>query len=437
MRNLDNYRTPFFLFIGFIFSYCAQYGFNIFFARVLGSATYGNYAVAIRILSIIAPLTILGTSASSKRFVTQYITNKKPMLLSGYLFWNLQLFLTASVLTIILTSASIILLISLHLFKLHDILSYHLAIYFIYCAPLLALTQLLSNILIAFRYFIFASYLGNIGPYSFMSLFLWLFWKIDGSPHNLGITCIILLSYFLVLIIFASFIFFNKKSLRQYLKGNNKVLQSEKKEWRTVAKRFSLNAIVVCIIDALDVVFIEILLKDEKLVGYYAAALTITKIVWLIRYGFNTFISVNVADYFTKKDMTGLQSILTKTNVQQIIITTMLCSALIYFSSELLHHFGPGFEFARKSLIILVIFAGLTVTLSPATIALIYSSHENLVIRINILTLISFIIVCPMAIYALGINGAAMTTAAGYLIPRIVGAILARKKLHIKTCGFV
>lgn len=433
----DSYRTPFLLFLGFVFSYFARYGFNVFFARLLGTAAYGQYAVAIRALTVIAPLTILGTSAASKRFVTQYITQKNNKLLLGYLFWNFRLFITSAITTTILTTVAIATMIALHLFDLKSILSYHLTFYFIYCAPVLALTLLISNILIAFRHFIFASYIANICPYLFMSLFLWLFWQADGSIHNIGIALVVFLAYIAVLVILFSYIFSIRSQIKAHATQKEIISKRQKKAWLITAKRFSLNNIVVSIIDAADVITIELLLHNGNLVGYYAAALTITKVIWLIRYGFNTFISISVADHFAKKEMLALENILKKISIQQIVITLLLCSTLFIFSSDLLNHFGKNFILAKTPLLILIISAGFTVILSPATMTLIYSGHEKFALRINIVTLICFIFICPLLTYLFGLIGAAITTAIGYLVPRMVGVIYARKKLHIKTCGFV
>lgn len=433
----ENYRVPLTLLLAYTIAYLASYLFNVFLANVLGASMYGDYSLGMRILSVVAPIILLGTTSSSRRFIANYLVSKQQDDVTKYVVWNTRLFLCMSAVTIALITLSIIILIALHVYNLQDIKTYHIVIYLLYAAPILGLTQLSYSILLAFNRYSFATYVSNVAPYFLMNLFLLLLWLYVRNIHSILIAGVVLLAYLCVNLVMILYMHYKipELNLTKIFLSKEKINKKSSQEWLGTAKRFMFNGIVFTCINAIDLLTIELVLDNENLVGYYAATLMITKIILLIRVGFNAYISVKVSQLINEK--AELQSMFKKVSTLQLCIIAILCLLLLLFSNTLLLHFGTGFLEAKIPLEILIIGTGIAVFLTPGSMALLYSGNEKTVLLTNSVTLISYVIVCPIMTYYFGLVGTAITSAILETVPRFVIACIARHLLQVRTCWVV
>ena len=129
-------------------TYGLKYVVNLVFAKNMPAEVYGDLSLALRLLAIAAALTLLGTGTSAKRFLAKYLQTNRHADSASYLHWNMRLVARAYILVWVGALVAGALMFHLHLFGLRDIESYHLAVYMLWIAPLVATGTLLAAFLL-------------------------------------------------------------------------------------------------------------------------------------------------------------------------------------------------------------------------------------------------------------------------------------------------
>ncbi|AHE65604.1 hypothetical protein Loa_00013 [Legionella oakridgensis ATCC 33761 = DSM 21215] len=227
----------------------------------------------------------------------------------------------------------------------------------------------------------------------------------------------------------------NKEVLLILETGIKKLLKTSlsQMDWLRTSSRLIANNIIFSVTCTIDLLAVEIFSSNESNVGLYAAILTIISFLWLIPTNIYQGLKPNLALMLSDiNKRSELQSKLNRTNLVAFILIGIQGFLIIFFSREILLHFGPHYIAAQPALIILTLGVCFSCIARIAPVLLVYAGDEQIVLKWSIVELLlMFLLVIP-ATYYFDIIGTASATTVVLIIKPFVTILIARKTLNLR-----
>jgi O-antigen/teichoic acid export membrane protein len=262
-------------------------------------------------------------------------------------------------------------------------------------------------------------------------------WYIDPELNNLSIIFVLFLSF--ILIIMISTLSISEEILILFRQGFKHIVGTSlsQKEWLKTSSSLIANNIVFTVSCTLDLFAVELFAANQTHVGYYAAALSIVSILWLIPTNAYQGLKYRLAVLFAKDNREELQYRLNRINAIVFIVVIILILLIAFFAKSILSYFGPGYVKAEQELIILSIASGIACIGHVAPVLLVFAGYENKVLKWSSIELLLMLILAFPATYYFDILGTAVATAAVMLIKPIATVLIARKKLGLRPISIL
>lgn len=421
-------------------SFIARYLLNILLARHFSAQLYGDFSIAIKVLGIVATMSLLGTNTSSKRFLAKYLHQFKDDDVYGYINWNFRFIFRTFVLCIIVAIASLCVMHLLHFYHIKYLETYHLAVFMLWIAPLMALFILLGSYLTCTRRVMLSYFLLNVAK----NVMMLVFFSVSIFFLSVSFTHIVIFRHLFLLLCFLLLleVYFVKTRSKNVLhipliRSANKHHRKEK-EWIKTSVTMIASNMVFLLLCAADLVIVEIFHPHEAAVGYYAAVLTITKVMWLIPQAVSKFVQPRVSHLLgSGAGRVELQAIVNRGNVTLLFFTTLVLGLLIVEGRHLLIHFGKDYEHAYVALVI-VSFGTYVASFARAWAVLLnLGGHSHVIMK---LVMFEFILLCVLAsigTYFWGLVGVAVASCSVMLIKSFILYYRVRKDLNLMPLSFI
>lgn len=433
-KAIEYYRDMLVLFIISLLSYAVTYSLNVFLARHLNAAVYGDFSVGLELMMFMAAFLLLGTNTSSKKFFQEYLNSSNPERLHAYLKWNF-LFLKKS----ILISTTIMIVFSLamaflHITKIKMIGEHHLAIYFLWASPLMAICLFISSLYNSNNHFFLSSLFRNFLYYFIMLiLFIGLVFLIDSKIKTIHILAIVFLS---LLILFATQLFIMQKNSPFLFTTLRSALLFKPKDpdstWRKTSLYLLTNTVIFQAVCTLDLLLVELMHKNPAAVGWYAAVLTITGVNWLIESAANNYLGPNISPSLKSGKKAELQNYLNHITYIKMALLLISSSLMIFYSKKILLHFGPDYIAAEAAFIISIVTSLISGLLSISSIVLAYSGYERKLTFFSLIEFFILLITGIIGVHFFGLKGVATASAIATLYKLISCSYYVHKKLGLK-----
>lgn len=435
----NTYHSSLILFFLGLVGFAFKLLFNAFLARHLSSTLFGDFSVALSVFNIISAYMLFGTATSSLRFFSGYLKKNQHDVAEKYVRWNLRIVFISSFVFLILLAIFTIIILGLHIFHLHDIREYHLVIYFLWLAPIGALSLLLTTYLLCDRNIYLGTFFGSAGFYFFGFLLLipavYLFnIRLHSDGLWLLMCCIMVTAVIiqlLILLLRMRVLFAN--SLSKLFDRTHDDKKYEKEWWR-VSIKLIFNQLIFLIVTSLDLLLLKIIDPSKEAVGCYAAAMTVAGIIWITQQSIYQFISPQISSLIESSDgKNQLQHLINRTQIINITLNLLLIFIIILLTDPILRFFGPDYLAAKDALWILLLSSLFAVLSTAGPKLLAYSGNENSLLKISIYQILVMLIAGPFLIYFYVMVGAALTALLTWLVRMVFSIYYVRKKLGIKA----
>lgn len=433
-RNI--YKTSLILFFIGLFGYAFNFLFNALLAKHINSILFGEFSVAFRTLNLVSVVMLMGSLGGTKRFYSQYIKQGMLKKASRYIAWNIRLFLLASCFLFFVLLLFTIVIFWLHLIHVRDIREYHLVVHFLWLAPINAVALLISAYLICDRDIYLGTFFDASGFYLFGIAILGLtIYGLHATLHR-EMLLIFVLCILIFMVLIELFILINRipvllrSGFASVFNGRGRNLFSTR--WWVVSKRLILNQIIYFLIRSADLFLLAIISPDKKIVGYYAAALTMVGVFQVTQTSlFQLPTSFFSALLMHQSDRPRLQSLINKANLTNIMLHGLLVIGMWVGSEKLLSLFGAEFVAIKTPLLILLGGVMISVITAPAARLLAYSGNELRLVYITIIEMVIMLFGGWWLIASYGAIGAAWAVVLTSLFRAIVSVYYVRKQLGI------
>lgn len=420
--------------------YFSRYFLALYLTHHLTPIQYGDFVIAMRVLSVMATLSLLGTDVSASRFLTIFFGDSKQDHAYDYIKWNLQLVSVSFMCCVLIAIIALASMTITHWIGIKHIATYHLSVYMLWVAPFSALVSLFANFLLGLKLH-YTSTINNAVIRQLLMLFFIFFAVLffDVSLNNLQITVLIFCAMVSLVIleviqlrVNAPYIF--NIDLYRFWRER----KSYDKQWLST----SLNLIIINLMPSIilfaEIVIVKLFAPNAIDTGIYAIALMIASVVYIITINAYAHIQPRIS-LLIKTDVgkAQLQSLFNKSNLAVFAILSITTFLLIYFSKSLLQHFGEHYQHAQIPLIILIVANGIAALAKSSNIIMSYSGKEKQLLNATIFSFILLLALLIPATIFYGITGTAIATVVVCVTQTALPVYLTRKNFGIKSLWVV
>tara|TARA_R110000868_G_scaffold158036_3_gene385777 strand:- start:25533 stop:26852 length:1320 start_codon:yes stop_codon:yes gene_type:complete len=421
-----------------ILGYLVKYFLNALLASHMTPELYGDFAVALRVLTIVSGIALLGTNISSKRFLSKYLNMHKDHQAKDYVAWNLHVIRYTFFVCLALGLVLGLLNMFLRRYDIHNVDELHLAVYMLWVSPFFAFSLLFTSFLLCNRNVVLAQFFANFAKYSLMFVFFGVSIYFLDIPIYSGSIVGIMLGAFLVLAViealFVNRFFSNTMPLAKAIEKPQKT----KDKWFKVAVRLIANNIIFLLMCTADLIIIEIISPREQAVGFYAAALTISSVLQIIPRGVYTVVKPYIADsLYDEKKLAILQKRFNHSNIVFFILTAVIMLSIIGFAKPLLATFGPAYTEAVTALIILSVGRFFSLMCQSSILIMAYGDHEKMMMSVSFIEFVLLVISASVMTYYFGITGTAIATACVMTLKSITYITFVKLKHKLKPLSLI
>lgn len=376
------------------------YAVQILLARWLGAGGYGNYSYLITWAQVFMIGAMLGLDLGIIRFVPGYLLRQDQTRLCGILRWSR---ITVFVFGGILAGASTLTLMLMRPLQTEGVtLLLGSAL-----IPFFALSEVQTQIIRSTRRIGWA----YAPPILLQPLLL--LGLVFGGLRILGV----LTDYFslaAMLISLGIIILLQGAAIRRIFleHSENASPLYDVRAWLKVSLPLLFTSIFSIIIMRVDLITVGYYLGSEK-VGIYSAAVRTAALVGMTLFASNSIVAPLISAYYARRDMTGLQSVVSLATMVSFWPSLIIGFGVILFSTPLLGVFGKEFIDVRVPLIILI--AGQLVNVASGSVGLlmVLTGHERQSTAVLAVCALIISIACCIVIPSFGIMGAAVTSMLG------------------------
>jgi O-antigen/teichoic acid export membrane protein len=420
-----------------VMGYFSKYAFNLVLTHYLTPQVFGDFNIAVRLLTIFSTVSLLGTSTASKRFVSNYLQLEHHDVLAGYIQWNTSLIRAPFIICLIVAIASLTIMHLFHFWHLKDIRDYHLAFYILWIVPLAALLSLLNSYLLCANNPLFYALIGNSLNIVALIFFLIVI-GIVGHENIASLHLLLVMTLSIVTMLCISLYLITTRAshiyglLKRALSTRNKPQIDP--EWLSVATRLTINGLFMSFIFSIDLMILRVISPYPAHVGYYAVALTVASATLVIPQNIYTFIKPQISSLFRAPDgKEKLEVLLKGPNRLNCITSFIIGIFIIYFAKPLLHHFGVSYTQIAPSLIMLVLGFMISAYAQPAKNILTYTGFESLLLKISMIELSSIFILGSILTFYFDVFGTACATTISCILKTGLFHFISYKYAHVKA----
>jgi O-antigen/teichoic acid export membrane protein len=396
---------------------------QILLARWLGVAYYGNYTYLITWVQVFTIGALMGMGFGMVRFIPEYSLLQDRERLRGILLWSRSLVFTAGM---VLAAASLLILLLVQ--PVHtSFLTLLLASLLI---PLIALSEVQTQIIRSAKRIGWA-YAPPILllPLLMMAVAVYFLHRMEVLTDTETITATAIA---LCIIIAVQGIVIHR--LFTGLTRNVRAAYDVRK-WFAISIPLLANSVLSVLLLRVDTLVVGFLLGSEE-VGIYGAAVKTATIISLGLLAANTIAGPMIASAYTRRDMEGLQDLVSLTTLGSFAISLVIGAGVILFSGPLLEAFGGEFIRARLPLFILI--AGQLVNVGSGSVGLllVLTGYEKQSMFMLGWCTLAASVACFLVIPSYGITGAAAVSMLGVSLWNIWSYQLVVKNLGIRPSVF-
>lgn len=399
---------------------------EVLLARILGAPEYGMYALVMAWLQVMVIVALLGSNQLLLRFVPVYLSMTDWPLLRGVLRQCVRITLLISA-TAVLIAAGI-------LFALQDRMDSHVQTSFLVgfaVLPFAALSAQRQAILRGFHRVESALVPELIvRPSLLIALLLAFAWGMNAS---VSATTALGMNGLAFVVTFALGWYWQRRVIPA--EANAVQPDTRTREWLRVALPLFLIAGLQLLIIRLDILMLGAIAGREQ-AGIYAAAGRIADVVVFALVSANAIVAPMIAGLYARKDIGGLQQVLTMLARGIVLFTIPLALAVVYFGRDILDMFGDGYRTAYVPLLILVCGQMVNALSGPVGFLLAMTGYQMDSLRILVLAMFLNLALNIGLIPLFGILGAAIATGVSTVLWNLLMLNKVRKRLGVDGSVF-
>jgi O-antigen/teichoic acid export membrane protein len=390
-------------------------------ARLLGSASYGNFAYAMTWLSVLALVGNLGLDNASLRFVAEYNGTQKWNLMKGFLRRSIQISSGVS-LFLGLTVAGII-------WILHGRLAPELAnCLWVMCIilPFFTLLGIKEACLRALKYIALSQFAGQVLRPLLLLFGLGVLYFLNEEILNATVAMIINLAGFLCALMFLMLV--SMKALPKSI--NLSRPEYDTGNWARVAMPMLLINAMLQVENQADVLILGFFL-DSSQIGLYSAAKKITILISFGYFSVNAIAAPMISELWHQGETKKLQRMLTLAAKGILAFTLPASICMIIFGKQILSLFSQEFTAAYWPMVILTLGQIVNSLAGSVGALMIMTGHQknaSIFIAIGMITNITLSIIL---IPKFSIIGAAISMSASLIIWNLLMFIYVLKKIRL------
>jgi O-antigen/teichoic acid export membrane protein len=426
------------LFILGLLSYILRYGLNVILAHHMNMAMFGDYGVAIGVLTGLTTLLLLGTNDTVRKYVPLYKENGETEKLHAFIKWNIKLVLLGFLVYYLAIAAAVFLVFN---GNLANLLYFHMAMYFLLMAPVAAIAMLIIDYLLGEDRVLFSTFLDVVIRYCVLIIVALtvVYYVSDSFTNEIVISAWILVSLLIIVLGLLPFVF-KKKNILEKLSTTlkAKISAEDARIWYKDAAGLVILGTIYALGGYLDLYVVEGIGSNEEMVGLYVAILSITEFFFIFPSATSKYVIPHISKMFGTPDQQAeLQKRINNTNIINVGIAVVLAALIIIFREQVLGIFGPAYVAASLPLVVSVIAVTLNAIGDLPDQLLTYTGYENQVTLFIIAEIITLIGVGSLLCYYYGLLGVCMGMLASMSLRLVLCFWLARKKLPVKTLSII
>lgn len=434
----ENYKKALILCAFALLAYLLKFGFNAFIAHHLSRAAYGDFSVGLQTFMLASALLLLGTGTAAKRFLSTFIKKHADAGVKNYVSWNLRLIWVASFFFLLLLFIFLAILLLVHLFDIKRIETYHIAIYLLFFSPVGASIVLITSYLQCNSNIYWANFLQNAARFVFLIPLLFVtIYFFNAALSTATLILIIIATFGLLLIVELAVLFLKAPTIAKHLMASYHHRPAEvDSAWKKTSLRLITSQIIFSILTVLDLYIVEIFSRNEHSVGEYAALLVVTGVSSSISGAICSFLAPLIAPNIdTNKPY--LQKAINSAALINASANLLVIVLIGVFLKYVLSLFGAAYYNDTTVAVYLILSIGyyLRCLCTPAQQLLMYSGHEDLVMKVNMAELVMIVAAGIVLTMYYGIVGIAFTATVAMSCRAIVYIICANRKLGYRTIG--
>lgn len=402
------------------------YAIMIFLTNTFGAKVYGEYALALTILSITALLPKFGLDTALVRILGEAKQYGDKSIVAKIVLKALLITLTIGLLisiTIYLFSDDL----ALNFFKKPDIeneLSVIKWIIIPYASLFLIAAYFQAYKRIIF-YILFNATLLNIVFFTVLIVFKSI--DVDMQPFTMyG------LSVLITFIIAVTFLLFNLLKSKNLEKKLDKIKDFTFREIASISTPMLLSSSFVLLINWLDVIMLGIF-SSEQSIGIYNASLRLATISGIALFAINSIATPKFVEFYSKNDFKGLESMVKKSTKLIFFTTAPILLIFILFPKSILSINGSEFRAGYLALVFLCL--GKFYNSICGSVGFILQMTDNQKIFQNVLLFAALLnaMLNYLLIPKYGFNGAAFASLITVLTWNTILVVIIKKKLGFWT----
>lgn len=396
-----------------------NYSLNVYLARTFSPEVYGDFFITMRILIIVLPLSLLGTSSASNRFLSQYHTKDLPRFL-GFYRWTLTIFKISTLSVWIIAVLMLISVIVLTDYKITVFEDYHLATFAFWIVPLIALSTLQSAFLQSIQSYKKSIILSLLYPVVMITGLFLLHYLIP-TLNYFHLLVLVGLSYMVIILAQRLYITKNIKKIVTEAKPDF----SPKKQWLRISLGMMLNSFIGLCLANVYLLMLELVGHNENEIGYFSAIFTISGILMIIGASVNYIINPLISPLLDQKKMSELFKLLLKAFYIELILGSIVLTILILFGRQLLGHFGSVYVAFYPEMLIVSCVMFIYILIGVAGSLLLYSDRQAILNWIFAGELVFAITLCLLLIPKYELMGAILSMTISLTLSCITTALIA------------
>jgi O-antigen/teichoic acid export membrane protein len=388
-------------------NYALMYWANIFLARHLTIGAFGDYSVAISIVTLLSTLATLGLEKYALRLVSLYIERKNWPRLRGFWLFSLRTIILFSILLMGLLSLGLGAFLPLHKTDYH-------AVTIVYSGflPVIALCLFLVEVITVYgvRILAFALY-----RFFLPAVFLLLITGLHNFQFELTAVSAVLcfgIAWCLTLILMIiTARAASPRALRQ-AEANSK----GRRWWLINSLPLLLSSVMMTVLTSAGIIILEVLHPSQAVVGTYAVAMKTSALISLIGTSTNRYYLPMLVVLLERKDQRGIKALLDKRMRLIAGFIAVFLSIIGVWGQEILDLFGSDFSQDYQALFITTTGAAFSTLFSDSPYYLQFMGRNRVVV-----SLMSFATVSMIGLsYMLGSYYGATGVALAYAIPTML-----------------
>lgn len=416
-----------------LLTYISIFAGSLFLSRVMGPTIFGNYNIAIAVLSIFTTIMLLGTDTASTRFIPPLHHEHKNIQVVQYVTWNIQLIKRSFQICLGICALLFIIGGIFHVTNLINFANYHLALYTILLTPIMALSTLISSYMIAFKRVL----IGTI--YNTMIIHVLILVNFVGAVYlfNIDITTNANMFFILTLSVLSLFLlelFTARKRIANLInafrRGVDEFSEENAQMWYSTSFHLIGAQVIYIVLRYMDLFIVKLFSLDSGAAGVYSAIMVITHLIYFVPVAIAFLVKPTISSFYDKPALyPKLQETIDATNAVIFVCCPIMLSIICCWGTDILTFFGPEYVAAKNALIIFSLgctFVGLTRV--PQTI-LLFSGKETVIFYTAIVNILILLIIGIPATYFFNLDGIATVVACSFLVQGTIYVLLAKQYL--------